>query len=419
MEEKTKEKPGSEFWQSAERANKFALPKSTTGKLRIAMICDPVGGDKAGVLVSTLRFSKLLKERGHNVIFVGATSKEHKDNDYYDGIKLYHYRGIPIPKSNGWHLAFPTVKELKKVFIEEKINIVHIILPMSGAIVAIKAARALGIKIVAHSHSQPENLFADTPKMIQPVLNNLWNKYLMWVYSKAESIIYPSEMARSILHNLNKKDQPSDVISNGINLKHFQKLPIGDFYERFEIPKDQIKLLFVGRLFPEKSVDTLIRAMLFILKTNPEVHLMLVGGGILRDKLEKLVNNLKLTKNITFLGVVSEEDKILAFNACDIFILPSLAELEGMVVLEAMACGKPIIVSDTKMSASRYFVNGNGFLFKTLNPQSLAEQTLKLITDTELRKKMGEKSLENVQNYDIHKSVEMLEGVYYKALGDK
>lgn len=417
--EPQKEKPGSEFWQSAERANEFALPKSTTGKLRIAMICDPIGGDKAGVIISTLRFSKLLKEQGHHVIFVGATSKEHKNNDYYDGIRLYHYRSIPIPKSNGWRLAFPTVKELKRVFLEEKINVVHIILPMSGAVVAIKAARALGIKIVAHSHSQPENLFADTPKMIQPTLNNSWNKYLMWVYSKAESIIYPSEMARNLLHKLNKKSQPSVVISNGINLKHFQKIPIGNFYERFKIPKDQIKLLFVGRLFPEKSVDTLIKAMPYIIKVNPGVHLMIVGGGILRNKLEKLVENLKMGKHITFLGLVSEEDKILAFNACDVFILPSLAELEGMVVLEAMACGKPIVISDAEMSASRYFVNGNGFLFKTLSPESLAEQTLKLVNDGELRKKMGEVSLKNVQNYDIHESVKKLEGVYYKALENK
>jgi glycosyltransferase involved in cell wall biosynthesis len=143
---------------------------------------------------------------------------------------------------------------------------------------------------------------------------------------------------------------------------------------------------------------------------------MIVGGGHLRSKLEKLVQNLKIEKHITFLGLVSEEDKILAYNASDIFILPSLAELEGMVVLEAMACGKPIIISDAEMSASRYFVDGNGFLFKTLDHQHLAEQALKLITDADLRKKMGEVSFKNIKNYDINNSVLLLEEVYYKAL---
>jgi len=106
----------------------------------------------------------------------------------------------------------------------------------------------------------------------------------------------------------------------------------------------------------------------------------------------------------------------LAYNASDIFVLPSIAELEGMAVLEAMACGKPIIIANSKESASRFFVEDNGFLFETLNHKDLAEQVLKLITDADLRRKMGKVSLEKVKNYDINKSVELLEEVYYSAL---
>jgi len=385
-------------------------------KLNIAMICDPIGNNKSGVVISTLRFGKLLKERGQHVIFIGAKSKEHKNDSYHDGIKTYRYRSLPVPKSNGWNLAFPTVKELKRVFAEEKINVVHIILPMSGAIVAIKAARELGIKIVAHSHSQPENLFMEMPKFIRPTLDNLWNKYLAWVYGKSEILIYPSEMARTLLHKLNEKNHPSIVISNGINLAEYKPTAIENFYDRFNIPKDSIKLLFVGRLFPEKSIDTLIKAVPHILKKHQNTHVMIVGRGHLGEKLEKLAHTLGIARHVTFLGLVSEQDKVLAYNASDIFILPSLAELEGMVVLEAMACGKPIIVSDAEMSASRFFVDGNGFLFKTKDPEDLAHQTLKLITDENLRKKMGMVSFEKSKNYDIQRSVDRLEEVYYRVL---
>jgi len=385
-------------------------------KLNIAMVCDPMGNNKSGVVVSTLRFGKLLKERGHHVIFIAARSTEHKEHSHHNEIKTYRFRSLPIPKSGGWNLAFPTVKELKKIFKEEEISIVHVVLPMSGAIMAIKAARSLGIKIVAHSHSQPENLFMEMPKIIQPTLGKIWNKYLTWLYGKAKWLIYPTEMARSLLNKLSKKDQSSAVISNGIDLEEFQSRAIGDFHERFNIPSDKIKLLFVGRLFPEKSIDTLIKSMPYIIKKHPDTHLMIVGGGHLRKKLEKLAFNLGIDKYVTFLGLVSEKDKIHAYNASDIFILPSLAELEGMVVLEAMACGKPIIISDAEMSASRYFVDGNGFLFKAKDPQDLAEQTLKLITDTNLRQKMSRVSFENVKQYDIHKSVNKLEEVYYTAL---
>lgn len=390
--------------------------KQNRKKLNIAMICDPIGNNKSGVVVSTIRFGKLLKERGHNVIFVGARSKEHKTHSHHNGVKTYRYRSIPIPKSDGWNLAFPTVRELKKLFKEEKIDIVHLILPMSGSVVAIKAARALNIKIVAHSHSQPENLFMDMPKFIQPTLNNAWNSYLAWTYGKAESLIYPSEMARELLEKLGKKDQKSHVISNGINTEEFKSMPLGDFYKRFNIPENTIKLLFVGRLFPEKSIETLIKATPFIIKKHSNSHIMLVGQGHLRSKLEKLVKDLNVEKHITFLGLVSEEDKILALNASDIFILPSVAELEGMAVLEAMSCGKPIIISDSKMSASRFFVDGNGFLFETRNHKDLAEKALLIIKDEEGRKKMGKASLEKSKNYDINKSAEKLEEVYYLTL---
>ena len=388
-------------------------------KLSIAMVCDPIGSNKSGVVVSTMRFGKLLKERGHHVIFIGARSKEHKDHSHHDGIKAYRYRSLPVPKSGGWNLAFPTVAELKKVFTEEKIDVVHIILPMSGGVQAIKAAKALNIKIVAHSHSQPENLFMDMPKTIRPTLNNLWNKYLTWVYDKAESLIYPSELARSLLDKLGDKNQPSTVVSNGINLKDFQPLGVSDFHTRFNIPPDKVKLLFVGRLYPEKSIDTLIKAVPHIIKKHPQTHVMLVGAGHMRPKLEKLVQSLDVGKHITFLGLVSEEDKIHAYNASDIFVLPSVAELEGMVVLEAMACGKPIVIADAQMSASRFFVDGNGFLFKTLDHEHLAEQVLKLITDSILRQKMGEVSFAKSRHYDIHKSVLLLEEVYHSALKNK
>lgn len=385
-------------------------------KLSIALVCDPVGSNKSGVVVSTMRFGKLLRERGHHVIFIAAKSNEHRSHSEHDGIKTYRYRSLPIPKSGGWYTALPSVRELKKVFQKENIDIVHITIPMTASIMAIRAARALGIKVIAHSHSQPENLFMDAPKFIQPTLHKAWNRGLAWLYNKAESLVYPSELAYSLLSNLSRKGQPWKVISNGINTGVFKPLPVGDFYERYKIPKDTVKLLFVGRLFPEKSVHTLIEAVPHIIEKHPNVHVMLVGGGHLRASLEKLVEKLKVSKYITFLGLVSEEDKIHAYNASDIFILPSVAELEGMVVLEAMACGKPIVISDAKMSASRFFVEGNGFLFKTHDHKDLAHQILKLVTDEELRKKLGEVSFEKSKQYDIHKSVDKLEEVYYAAL---
>ena len=390
--------------------------KSRKEKLNIAMVCDPIGSNKSGVVVSTVRFGKLLKERGHNVIFIGARGTEHKNISHHDGIRVHGFRGFPVPKGGGWYFALPTVKELKKVFKEEKIDVVHVVLPMGCGVAAILAAKDLNIKVITASHSQPENLFMDMPKSIQPTLGKIWNKYLAWLYRKSDLVIYPAEFGKQLLHHLVGKDKPSTIISNGINIDRYKIKEVGDFHARFNIPKDTVNIVYVGRLYPEKSIDTLIKAVPHIIKEHPNTHVMLAGAGHVRPKLEKLVQDLNINKYVTFLGLVSDEDKILTYNAGDIFISPSFAELEGMTVLEAMACGKPIIVPDAEMNAAKFFVSNNGFLFKTEDHLDLAEKALKLIFDIDLRKKMGEASLKKSKNYTIQNSVLLLEETYYYVL---
>lgn len=386
-------------------------------KLNIAMICDPIGEYKAGAIVSAVRFSKLLEARGHHIIFIGAKTKEYPNHfDNVRGINTYRYRSIPLPKSGGWHLAFPTVSEIKQIFIKEKINIIHIILPMPGAIVAIKAAQSLGLKIVAHSHSQPENLFMDMPTFLRPVLDKTWNSFLAWVYSKGEVIVYPSKMAYDLLNHLTNKNKKSVVLSNGVNTLEFKPSPTGNFHERFNIPKNKLIVAYVGRLFPEKSVHTLIEAAPEILKKHKDTHFMIIGGGYLREKLEKLTIETGMSAHISFLGQVSDEDKTHAYNACDIFASPSFAELEGMTVLEAMACAKPVVIPDCEMNAARYFVKNNGLLFETSNKNDLAEKITAILIDDDLRKNMGEASLQLSKKYDIHESAITLENIYHTAL---
>ena len=388
----------------------------TRKKLNIAMICDPIGDFKAGVTVSMERFGALLSKNGHNIIYIGAKDKQNKTNGHFVGGKVFRFRSIPVPKSGGWHLAFPTIGEIKKILLDEKIDVVHMWLPMSGAVVAQMTARALGVKIVAHSHSQPENVFIDTPKFIQPILFWIWNKFLAWLYNKADTIIYPSQMAQELLHHLCQQDKKSVVISNGINLEEFKPMGIDDFYNRYNLSSNKLHLVDVGRLYPEKSIETLIKAAPYVIKNRPNTEIIIVGGGYLRKKLENLSAQIGIKESVKFLGMIDNGDLIKSFNVADIFISPTLAELEGMTILEAMACGKPIITTNAKMNAARFFVKENGFLFEPRNHKDLAEKIIALLADENLRSKMANSSLALSRQYDIHKSVEKLENTYYSLL---
>jgi len=382
-------------------------------KYNIAILLDPVNQQVGGSFYSTLRFADLLKKRGNKIIFIAAKYPGRPNIDYCNNMKIYRFKSILLPKTEKqFYISFPTKKQIEKLIIDEKIDILHIMIPTPAAISSIRAAKKLNIPIIAHSHTQPENIFLHLPKKIQSEkINNLCYKYLIWIYKNAKITICPSKFSEKLLKKHNKKLK-TVVVSNGVDLKKFKKISIKNFIKKYGISKKDIRILFVGRLHPEKNVETLIKAMQRIVKENKNVKLDIVGAGHLREKLENLTKKLQFEENVKFYGKISNKELIEAYNICDIFCLPSIAELEGMVVLEAMACGKPLVIANSKNSASPFFVKNNGMLFKTKDSKDLAKKLLILIKDDKLRKKMAKESLKKAESYDINNSVDKLEEIY-------
>ncbi len=382
-------------------------------KLNIAIVCDPVTDYVAGSFVSTLRFAELLSSRGHKLIFIAAKSPSNRENNYYKDIKVYRFFSLLLPKTeNMFYISFPIIRQVRKILEDEKIDILHVIIPTPSAVVAMRAARELGIKVVAHSHTQPENLFLHLPPIIKKDgLNRIFYKYLSWIYSKADAIIYPTMFAKKQFRHLNSVKK-SLVISNGVDTGRFRPRPAGAFLEKYRISAGKRLILFVGRMHPEKSVDTLIRAMPLVAERRPDALLLIIGFGHQEEQLKVLSSLTGADGHVRFLGKLPDEDVELAYASSDIFVLPSLAELEGMVVLEAMSSSLPVIIADSPHSASVDFINGNGFLFRPQDESDLAEKLVRILADERLRAEMGLRSLELSRSYDIRKSVESLEELY-------
>jgi len=384
-------------------------------KLNIAIVCDSITHFFAGAFISTLRFVEMLSKEGYNVILI--SSKHHGESylDNYKNIKIYRFYAIPIPKSEkNLCLSLPYIEYIKKVFENEKIDIVHAMIPTPLCITSVKAAKQLNIPVVFHSHTQPENWGPYIPKFINNlgIITPLTYRYIIRAYNNSDVVICPTKFSETILKKYGIKTK-TKIISNGVDIKKFRKIKSSRRYAaKFGLVKDRKKLLFVGRLEAEKNVGLLIKAVPLIEKKFKNFEVCIVGNGRLKESLESLSKKLNVENKVKFLGRVSDKELVRIYNFCDIFVLPSFVELEGMVVLEAMSCGKPILISSCKTSASSCFVNENGLTFNPRSPRDLAEKSLKLLTKPKLLKKMSKKSYELRKIYDINKSIKSLETVY-------
>jgi len=158
------------------------------------------------------------------------------------------------------------------------------------------------------------------------------------------------------------------------------------------ILKNLSKILFVGRLIEKKGVEYLIKAIPYISAWN-ECKLIIVGKGFEEDKLKKLVIDLDLENNVKFIGKVSRNKITKYFKSSDIFILPSIVDSKGevetlgVVLIEAMAMGIPVIGSDIGGIPDVIDDSINGFLVEPKSITDIADKVIKLLSDKKLRNK--------------------------------
>ncbi len=203
------------------------------------------------------------------------------------------------------------------------------------------------------------------------------------------------------------------IIPNGIDSKHFY--PDVSPFDNFTDGK--INILFVGRLESRKGVKYLIDAYKLVAQEIPDIRLIIVGPGTrLRKKYEKHVSKNHL-KNVIFIGYAAYNDLPRYFKTADIVCAPATGwESFGIVLLEAMAVGKPIIASNIEGYASVLNHGIEGLLVPPKNTKKLAGALSTLINDKKLRQKMGAKGRLKAIEYDWEHITEQVLNIYHKTL---
>ncbi|WP_336326815.1 glycosyltransferase [Halovenus sp. HT40] len=217
--------------------------------------------------------------------------------------------------------------------------------------------------------------------------------------------------------NTFSREEKFTTIHYGLDLKPFQQVNQDDVREiRSTLPDDsQILIGTVCRLVNVKGIDILLDSLPRVIDANPQVHLLIVGDGPNREELERQCHTLGLENNVTFAGFRSDIPELM--HAFDLFVLPSRREGFGLVLLEAMAAGTPIVATRTSAIPEVVVDNETGKLATVGDSEDLSEKIISTINNPNTMENMGQAGLERVENsFTMEETVSNTEILYKKYI---
>jgi glycosyltransferase involved in cell wall biosynthesis len=372
----------------------------------------------SGVAVFSYNLAHEMALAGHEVFVVAPSPKLIPFIEDRGGIKIFRLASRKNPFRKGYYISKSPFLSVKKIVNEIRPDVIHLQDPAAISLSALIAARRLKIPVVVTNHFALDYVTSYLPwaKPIHPLIHTVLNAYLGWIYNRAQVLTCPSQMIANHFIKRNLKSQPI-VISNGVDLGRFMPF-YGDrasALRDWQVPKNEPIILYVGRLDVDKQTGLLIKTMALVVK-KVQCHLILIGEGKEIDDLKKMVKDLQIENHVTFTGFISNDSDLLPriYQNATVFTNPCSIEAQGISVLEALATGLPIVAANGGALPELIKNNQNGYLFEPGNVEDLAAKLIKILTDQNLAKKMGEKSLEIVESHMFENTFNRFEEIYSK-----
>ncbi len=254
-----------------------------------------------------------------------------------------------------------------------------------------------------HTLAEMKNRVARTPQEREPELRREKEAYIM---RSADRLVAATvNEQQDMVEAYGADPRKIAVIPPGVDLNRFKPLDRAEARQFLGLPPDHRMILFVGRIQPLKGIDILIRALAVAKQREPkllgDVCLCLIGGDPNPDseveqaeleRIQKLEAELDLGDLVTRLGAKDQDTLVYYYSAAEMVVMPSLYESFGMVALEAMACGTPVIASDVGGLSLNIEDGYNGYLVPGQNPQALAEKIILLLRYPILREQLAEQA---------------------------
>jgi phosphatidylinositol alpha 1,6-mannosyltransferase len=350
---------------------------SPDAPLRIALFSEVYWPMVSGVGVTLLRLTEALQARGHQVRVYSATYPLPPEGDRPE---VHRSPSVPFFLYPDVQWAFPRLRDVVEDLSRFRPDVVHVATEFSLGIAGVKAARQLGVPIVASAHTDYDQYAVRYG--VTWALRAGWH-YLRWFYGQAHRVLCPSRIYEEHLHS--RGVTHTGVWSRGVDPGEFHPRFRSEAYRaRFGVGANDLLVTYIGRIAREKNLELLLRAWETLVGSRGGAQLVLVGRGPLEDEIRR-----RELPGVHVTGLMKGRELAEAYASADIFTFPSPTETFGNSLLEAMGSGLPSLVAAAGGVLEFAEHGRNAWLVAPNSTEAITDGLGRLLADAALRRRLA------------------------------
>ena len=364
--------------------------------MNILLISDVYFPRVNGVSTSIRTFTEQLQNLGHSVHLIApdytnvkcalASPDNQSEEKWITRVAARNIYFDPEDKLMKMSEILRLIPDLKN----RNFDIVHVHTPFIAHYAGLKLAKLLNIPVLETYHTFFEDyLHHYLPWIPHFVARAMARKISKKQCNQVDAIVAPSQPMLDVLRGYGV-NRLADVIATGLQASSFNTADGNAFKQKYNIPFNRPMLLYVGRVAHEKNISFLLDVTRLLIDTVPDVLLVITGEGPALPSLQASAKAQSLEQNVQFIGYLDRNTELNAcYKSADIFVFASKSETQGLVLLEAMAQGTPV-VAIAELGTASILIEGQGALISPENESEFVQKVHSLLINKSLRDQIGE-----------------------------
>jgi glycosyltransferase involved in cell wall biosynthesis len=377
--------------------------------MRISIFSNAYKPTISGVVVSISLFRQGLLDQGHDVHIFAPEYEGYQDEELY----VFRFPSLDLSEQLDFSLALPFKNLIEPTVRGVKSDLIHSQHPLWMGDLAVSFAEDLKLPLVFTFHTQYERYVQHYIPLAPDLAGKLMEGFVGRYLQHCDHIVTPTASVRDQILRDYAVEAPVTVVPTPVNLSQFRDLNPHAVRTKLGLT-DHKFLLYVGRLSKEKELGRLLQSFARVLSDCPRARLILLGRGPIRESLQKKAKKLGIRDAMEFVDAVPHHQVPDYMAAADLFVFPSTTETQGLVLVEAMAAGTPVVAVQAPGLVD--VVSKGGGVLVPQDEEAFAAAVIHLLEDDQARLAMQAKAKATADLFSVETASRQLIDVYEQTL---